>query len=296
MESKTVTIPPFSYYGGKFYLANEIVNMFPKHICFCEVFGGSAAVLLRKDKSKVEVYNDLDSWLVNLYRVIRNKPQEFLDALEYLPYSRQERADWLKVYRAYKRTPESVDMTDVERACLFFLVLRSSFNGKVDSTSFSYSLVSSKGSSWRNSIDLIFPAHLRMREVVVENLPYYDILNRYDGKETLFYLDPPYPHDSRVSTSDYEYEMKWEDHEAFLDQICGLEGMVVLSSYHNSLYDDFLIHYNEGDNQFYYKDVDVMCGASYTEGVTQLEGKPRRTEVIYWNQAVQDRKSQLQLF
>lgn len=265
--------------------------MIPKHNCYVEPFGGSGCVLFFKEQSKVEVYNDLNSWLVNLYRIIRNQPQEFLDALEYLPYSREEYHYGLKLYQTLRDTERN--LSDIEKAVLFFLVIRSSFNAKVGA-SFSYSCVGSKGSSWRNSMDLIFPAHQRLREVVIENIPYYECFRRYDDKETLFYLDPPYPTGTRISSKDYEFEMSDQDHEEFLMQCLNLKGMCIISSYHNYIYDGLLI--NDNDEPWYYKDIDVCSHATPITEVNPLDEKPRRTEVLYWNRAVEERKSQMVLF
>jgi DNA adenine methylase len=287
------TKPPISWFGGKFYIARDIVNMIPKHTAYCEPFGGSGCVLFFKEPSKVEIYNDLNSWLVNLYRVIRNQPQELLDRLEFLPYSRQEYHQGLKLYQELRDTEHT--LSDVEKAALFFLVVRSSFNAKVGS-SFSYSAVSSKGSSWRNSMELIFPAHQRLREVIIENIPFYECFSRYDGVETLFYLDPPYPAGTRVSSNDYEFEMTDDDHEEFILKCMDLEGMCIISSYHNSIYDGLLINDNESDNQWHYKDIDVCSHATSITEFNKLDEKPRRTEVLYWNSAVENRKSQMVLF
>lgn len=63
---------PVTWFGGKSRLASKIIAQFPEHHTYCEVFGGSGAVLLAKEPSKVEVFNDVDDSLVNLFRVLRD--------------------------------------------------------------------------------------------------------------------------------------------------------------------------------------------------------------------------------
>jgi DNA adenine methylase len=261
--------------------------MFPKHNCYCEVFGGSAAVLFKKEQSKVEIYNDLNSWLVNLYRVIRNQPDELINSLEFMPYSREEHNHGLKEYN--KLQADTDTLSDVEKAALFFLVIRSSFNAAPGS--FTYSVVMSKAGAFRNSIDLIMPAHKRFKEVLIECLPYYEVFTRYDSADTLFYLDPPYPKGTRVSPEVYTYEMSDNDHIEFCEKCLSLEGMCIISSYHNAIYDNILL-----DAGFYYKDIDVQSSATVINSTSFTNEKPRRTEVLYWNEATESRKSQLALF
>ena len=86
----TVTRPALRYYGGKFRLAPWIIGHFPVHECYVEPFGGAMSVLLRKAPARYEVYNDLDREVVNLFRVLRERPEEFIRAIELTPYSRAE--------------------------------------------------------------------------------------------------------------------------------------------------------------------------------------------------------------
>jgi DNA adenine methylase len=267
-------------------MITEIVSLMPRHVCYAEVFGGSGAILFGKDPSKVEIYNDLNGWLVNLYRMIRERPQELIDRLEMVPYSRSEYHRALDIYKKSQHGLEGEITDPVEKAALFFMLIKQSFNSKIGST-WSYSPVSSKGSSWRNAMDLIMPAHRRLRDVIIEEVTWKSLFTRYDSQETLWYLDPPYVHITRDdgATDAYEYEMSNEDH-ANLCWECGeLKGMVILSGYQNDIYQSILVEELGWD----YKEIEMQCYSSYVPG----KEKPKRTEVLWYNPAVSENTSQL---
>jgi len=273
--------------SGKFYMINHIVSMMPRHVCYVEPFGGAASILFGKEKSKVEVYNDLNDWLVNLYSVIRNQPQELLDRLEMTPYSRSLYGESVIKYKASQRGKIEID--PIEKAVLFFVLIKQSFNS-VPGGTFAYASVASKGSAWCNAKELIMPAHQRLKEVLIECLNYEDIFEKYDGLDTLFYLDPPYVHITRDSgtLSAYEFEMSDTDHTNLCWNCSELEGMVIMSAYHSDIYDSILVK----ELGWGYKEVDVICSSSY---VPESPGKPKRREVLYWNQAVEQNTSQMVL-
>jgi DNA adenine methylase len=102
------------WYGGKFSHLDWLLPLLPKCQHFCEPFGGSAAVLLNRDPSPVETYNDIDGDLVNFFKVLRDKPDELIEKLVFTPFSREE---FRKAYELRGRT----DLPEVERARLFFV-------------------------------------------------------------------------------------------------------------------------------------------------------------------------------
>ena len=268
-------------------MINHIVSLMPRHICYCEPFGGAASILFGKEKSKVEVYNDLDDWLVNLYSVIRNNPQELLDKLEITLYSRSLHGEALAKYKAAQRGKIEID--PIEKAVLFFVLLKQSFNSVPGS--FAYSSSNSKAGVWYRARELIMPAHQRLKEVLIECLNYEVIFEKYDGPGTLFYLDPPYVHITRAigATDVYEYEMSDEDHVNLCWNCSDLKGMVIMSAYHSDIYDSILVN----ELGWGYKEVDVMCSSSYVPESDRV--KPRRREVLYWNHMVEENTSQMVL-
>lgn len=88
--SDKVKNPALRYYGGKFRLGSWIARHLPDHVAYVEPFGGAAGVLLRKDPSELEVYNDIDGSVVNFFKVLRERPQELIRQLKRTPFARAE--------------------------------------------------------------------------------------------------------------------------------------------------------------------------------------------------------------
>lgn len=283
--------PPISWYGGKHYIVDYILDLIPPHTCFVEPFGGSGIVLFGKDPSKVDVYNDINEWLVSLYRMIRDNPTDLINYLECVPYSR---AEFVKYKMLYGKTlrGEDVGLSVLEKAAMFFFLVKSSFNS-CPGSAFSYASTSNKASPWRTAVSLIQPAHKRLQKVVIECLDYHDLISRYDSPETLFYLDPPYVQSTRNLSSQevYDYEMDDDDHVELCNVAADIKGMCILSGYHSDIYWDILI--NEFDWSF--KEIKVHAYSSFRTDMPTSE-KPERTEVLWWNPQVNERTSQMKLF
>lgn len=106
--------PIIPWMGGKRRLAKHILPIFPEHTCYVEPFAGGAALFfMRPNPAKVEVLNDLNGDLVNLYRVVQNHLEEFIRQYKWALTSRQV-FEWEKMKR-----PET--LTDIQRAARFFL-------------------------------------------------------------------------------------------------------------------------------------------------------------------------------
>jgi DNA adenine methylase len=215
-------------FGGKRYLADEIVSLMPPHEVYVEVFGGGAAVLFAKVPSPVEVYNDIDFELVNFFRVLRDpvKFEEFCRQVSLIPYSRAE----FEFYRDL----EPCD--DVERAVRTFVLIAQSFDGR--KLSWSYSLTSDMRPSQRyfNRIKELPLIHARLQNVCIENADFRQIIERYDSEESLFYMDPPYIEEVRRSKKIYDFEMGLEDHRDLVDMLLKIKGSVILSCYYHDVY------------------------------------------------------------
>ena len=228
---------PLNWFGGKFYMAEDIAGIFPSHKVYVEIFGGSAQVLFRKSKSEIEVYNDIDGDLVSFFSILRNKEkfQELLKKLQLTPHSRKEFQSCIKSWKLEK--------DPIERARKWYVALMQSYSKTMGSEGWSYSKkISRRGmsqctSQWLGKIDDDLPnAVERLREVQIENLDYKDLIEKYDNKDTLFYLDPPYSSPERTMSFEYNFELTDEDHKEMTEILLKIKGKAVLSGYDNILY------------------------------------------------------------
>lgn len=222
---------PIRWFGGKGLMLGKLLPLIPPHDIYVEVFGGGASLLLAKEPSKLEVYNDLDSGLVNLFRVLRDpeKFERFHRLVSLTPFSREE----FYIYRKNWNEPED----DVERAHRFFVVARMSFSG-IFGNSWHYSLTSraKATSAYLSAIDMLPEIHRRIMPVQIEHDDFRKIIERYDTPETFFYLDPPYIHATRRGGK-YRHEMTEDDHRDLVDLLLRIKGKAMLSGYRHPIYE-----------------------------------------------------------
>ena len=221
------------WYGGKFSHVEWIVPLLPRSHHYCEPFGGSAAILLNKEPSPVETYNDIDGDLVNFFRVLRDKPSELIEKLLLTPFSREE---FIKAWEQ-RNSPA---FSDVERARLFFIraeQVRIGLAQRATSGRWAWCLRTSRRgmagavSRWISRIDALWLVADRLRMVQIEHDDAINVILRYDSPDTLFYVDPPYLHDSRTDTNAYDFEMQDEDHVRLAEVLNTVQGKVALSGY-----------------------------------------------------------------
>jgi DNA adenine methylase len=182
--------------------------MIPEHFAYVEVFGGSGALLLNKPRSPLEVYNDIDSELVNLFEVVRDDADAFLKRTEFLLYSRELFESW---QRELKQGGLLGDR--VERAVKFWYLLRTSYGAHpLKGWGFTRS-TRSLTESLQNSLRQIRLAHERLRTVQIDHLDFRRCIKQYDAETTFLFLDPPY-----LDTEDYTVGVfTLQDHEELAD-------------------------------------------------------------------------------
>lgn len=231
---KTRINAPFSYYGGKFYLAKKIVSLLPPHKIYIEPFCGACNVLFAKNPEKNEIINDIDEKVINFFRVLKdeNKYLELQKLCALSPFSRT----LLEEY--YDTLNEG---TDVERAMKLFYVFNFTFSGTetknwVPSVTQLRRNMGAKVSRYLNKIQNLEILHLRLMRVQIDNCDYKECLARYDTKDTLFYMDPVYIQETRTTKNVYKYEMDIEEHKRMVEILLNLKGKVVLSGYDHEVY------------------------------------------------------------
>ena len=229
----------FGWYGGKFSHLGWLLPLLPKCHHYCEPFSGSGAVLLNREPSSVETYNDIDGDVVNFFRVLRDRGDELIRACALTPFSREE------YYKAIHGS--QVGISDVERARRFFIRARQTRTGLAQTASLgrwanckdtSRSGMSGVVSRWLGGIEGLDDVAERIVRVQIENRPATDLIRLYDSPGTLFYCDPLYVHSTRGDTKAYGFEMDDQQHKVFADTLNGIKGKAAVSGYRCDLMDE----------------------------------------------------------
>lgn len=226
----------FGWYGGKYSHLDWILPLLPNTTHYCEPFGGSAAVLINREPAPVETYNDIDGELVNFFRVLRAEKETLIEAIGLTPFSREE------FELAISGPAEGI--SDLERARRFYVRARQVRTGlaqKASSGRWANCLLTSRAgmagavSRWLGAVEELPYIAQRLLRVQIEHAPAIEVIQRYDSADTLFYCDPPYPHDSRTDHNAYAYEMTDDQHRELAEVLHGVKGRVVLSGYQSLL-------------------------------------------------------------
>lgn len=229
-----ITSPAFRYTGAKWRIASWVISFFPEHLSYVEPCAGGASILIKKPVSMFEVLNDKSQDVINFFDVLRSRPEELIRAIELTPYARAEHG------RAY-REREALDL--VERARRFYIRSRQSFGSGEGPYMPGWRFQKSNNRGKRvvdewSKVDHLWAIASRLKQVMIECDDAFNIIPRYDGSQTLFYFDPPYPASTRWRMDAYYgHEMTDPDHERFAEMLREVQGMVIVSSYPSDLYD-----------------------------------------------------------
>lgn len=229
--------PLLRYFGGKWTLAPWVISHFPTHAKYIESFGGGASILLSKPSVHAEVYNDLDSEIVNLFAMVRSNLDELLEQVKLTPFAREE---FELSYEPCDSPLEKARRTLVRSWMGFTSGATSGFrSGFRNDTSRTTTLPAHDWSRLPKVIELISK---RLRGVVIENRDAVAVMKQHDAPDALHYIDPPYVADSRSEDykAVYRHEMTDAQHLEMLDVAKRLNGMVVISGYSNDLYNSEL--------------------------------------------------------
>jgi len=205
----------FPWMGGKSKIAKRLCQLLPEHECYVEVFAGAANLFFVKEKSKVEAINDINSELINLFRVVRWHPREFIREL---PFSTQNRIDFMD----YKRQS---GLTDIQKAVRAWFIMKTAFGGKGGTShpDFGYG-TTGKAHFRRAAFTAVRRCHKRLDGVYIENLDFVDCIQRYDRPHTVFYCDPPY-----METGGYKAHFSNDDHGRLAHILGNIKGKFLLT-------------------------------------------------------------------
>jgi len=271
------------YFGGKSHMIQTILPFFPPHNVYVEVCGGGAALLLNKKPAKFEVYNDVDSGLVGLFRVMADPEmsKELAARAAATPYSRELYDQCVATCTADQYMCDD----PVEQAWVFYLVARQSWSGKF-AGGWSHGITAKSAGrlrSWINAVDKLPEIATRLQGVQIESMDLLKLIPKYDGKDVLFYVDPPYVHETRRGEA-YRHEMTMEQHCRMVVALMNVRGMVVLSGYRHDAYKAL------ETNQWRRYDFDAKCSAAGQRGTGdgQTRQKEARVESLWLNPQTQE--------
>ncbi|KIO49585.1 DNA adenine methylase [Nitrosospira sp. NpAV] len=249
--------PIIPWIGGKRRLANKIIPLFPDHECYVEPFAGAAALYFRKAPAPVEVLNDINGELVNLYRIVKYHLEEFVRQFKWALTSRE-------IYKWTQITPTET-LTDVQRAARFFYLQKLAFGGRVESQSFGTATTCPPRLNLLRLEEDLSQAHLRLARTYIEHVNWQECMRRYDRPHTLFYCDPPY-----WGTEGYGVDFGLEQYDQMADLARSIRGKMIVSV-------NDIPEMRKAFSGLTTESVDI----NYTVGGTQ--GRGRRSELIIRN-------------
>ena len=235
------------YPGSKWAIADWIISFFTEHHSYLEPFFGSGAILFNKSRSNIETVNDLDGNVVNLFEWIKKDQEKLAHEIYYTPYSRQAYED------SYAAAPES----SLGKAVNFCIQLnmgrgfrtnggKVGWKNDVQGRARAYA-----ASGWRSLPERILEAAERLRGVQIECRPAVEVIKRFNYKNVLIYLDPPYMPGTRHGKQ-YCHEMYTEEsHIELLDVAVQHKGPLLISGYDTALYNDRLKGWHREETSCY---------------------------------------------
>lgn len=223
-------------------MTDILKSYFPRNYeTYIEGFGGGASLLFSKEQKGIEIYNDLGENVYSLFKVLSDKElfSQFKEKLDLSFYSEELRNE-------YKQNLKD-ELSLLDRAYMFFYVNRTSFNGVGGFSVSSYVRrnMCKSVSDFLSAVDYLPKVHNRLSTVVIEHKDILDLLDKYNHKNIFMYLDPPYCHDTRLSSQKYECEMDNAQHEQMLRKCLESESKIMISGYDSDLYNNILKDWNK---------------------------------------------------
>jgi len=277
---------PVQWYGGKGNMLAKLRPLIPYNQLYVEPYGGAGSVLLDREPSPVEIYNDLDDRLINLYRVLQdiNQSVELERRIKATLYSYSEFGRAIEILKSSTECP-------IEKAWAFFVAQNQGFSGKAKTQgNWSRAFSSKRGhadtvNSWQMRQSLFPRWRERIEHVQIDGRDALTVLKYWDSKKTVFYCDPPYLHRTRSKghCNIYAHEQDDTHHEKLVDLLLTLNGAVVISGYDTPIYSRM------DDAGWVRTEFQTACHAAGRVRVSKLQGKgaalkhTSRTEIVWQN-------------
>lgn len=232
-------IAPFRYYGGKGNMLAKLMRLVPAGgQPYCEPFCGAASLFFARSPAPVEVLNDINGDIVNVFRCLQDKAlfEELSHRLKYTPYARSEYIRALKLF-------QSRDGSELDRAWATIVAFNFSVSASPQSEGnwsrvFTYRRgMAQTTAKWLARLSFIEQWHERLMRVQIDCRDAIEVIRYWDNTEAVFYVDPPYPLATRNGRKAYQCEMTDDQHEQLVECLLGCKGAVILSCYHHPIYE-----------------------------------------------------------
>jgi len=244
----------------------KLLPLIPEHKQYIEPFFGGGSLFFAKEPAEVETINDIDSGVVNFFRVLRDpdKAKILIEKAQLTPYSREE-------YYHFRDTWQDCE-DPVEKAYRWFVVARWSFSGNFGQSLSTVVTTSSRGmarttSSWLSTVEMLPEVVERLRRVQIENQDFRVFMKRYCTEDSFCYCDPPYITDTRREANVYKHEMSDQDHKEFIELLLTLPGRFMVSGYIHEIYRPL------EDAEWKRVDFEISCYAAARTRATGILGK-----------------------
>ncbi|MFQ9923760.1 MAG: DNA adenine methylase [Beduini sp.] len=247
-----------NYPGSKQLIKDWIISFIPKHQTYLEPYFGSGTIFFNKEQAKIEVINDIDQDIYNYFKVLRDKPDAFIENIILTPFS-------IKEYKNSRVITETD--SDIEKArkfaikCWFGIgnsaVYQSGFRRSKSSTS------SNKCKTWNKLPETMQIASSRLKNAVLENDDAINIIKKYNNPDVFIYCDPPYVLSTRKEHL-YKHDMTDEQHIELLRTLKEHKGKVLISCYNEEIYSKELAGWHK-------------------ETIETAAERGKRTECLYMN-------------
>ncbi len=230
---------PVQWFGGKGAMTAKLMPLVPEGgQPYCEPYMGAACLFFARDPAPVEVLNDLDGDLVNLFRCLQDKDsfEELRHRLMWTPYARAEFARALDVL-------DDPNAPAVDRAWAFFVAKNQGFAGMTARTVGNWSRtftqrsgMAGKTSKWLMRLSMLDAWRWRLMRAQIDSRDAIEVIRYWDCTDAVFYIDPPYHHDTRKDVAVYAVEPDHDHHARLVQTLLSLQGRAVLSGYAHPVY------------------------------------------------------------
>lgn len=216
---------PITYWGGKQSLVASIIPIIPPHTTYCEPFFGGGAIFFAKDKSQVEIINDINREVVNFYTQTSVNFEALQALVHGTLHSRSKYRDAVVIYE----NPHL--FTELQRAWAFYTATNQGYSGQIGSWGFGTidNSVEKKVLNSKGRFDTALRERLDL--VQIECVDAISLVKLRDRPTTFFYLDPPYFNSDMGHYGGYTRH----DFERLLEACSGIQGKFLLSSYPSDL-------------------------------------------------------------